>query len=117
MQNDGRPRGPEGSSALVDELQEAVQPKLRYKLRRLWVCHLYFFGRSLQHTFQPGVAAVRTGQGPVLAWNNPLDIFGDQGQHPFLIAAGYCCNEMLYNLHIVPDAHRNSPSFIGVKFG
>jgi hypothetical protein len=53
------------------------------------------------------VPAVRAGQGPVLARNDPLNIFGNQRQHTLLIAAAYCCKEILHNLDILFDAHRN----------
>src|ERR1039457_6397882 len=45
--------------------------------------------------------------GAVLARNDPLNIFGNQRQHTLLIAAAYCCKEILHNLDILFDTHRN----------
>jgi len=42
--------------------------------------------------------AVRAGQRPVLARNDPLNIFGRQRQQTFLIAAAECCKKILHNL-------------------
>src|SRR6202051_5145165 len=50
---------------------------------------------------------MRAGQGPALARNDTLNIFGDQRQHTLLIAAADCCKEILHNLDILFDAHRN----------
>src|SRR5471030_2589469 len=50
---------------------------------------------------------MRAGQRPVLARNDPLDIFGGQRQKTLLIAAAECRKKILYNLDILFDAHRN----------
>src|ERR1019366_10017821 len=46
---------------------------LRHEFGGLWVCHFYLFGRLLKHTRQSRVPAVRAGQRPVLARNDPLN--------------------------------------------
>src|ERR1700723_1907999 len=51
--------------------------------------------------------AVRAGQRPVLARNDPLNIFGRQRQQTLLIAAAECCEKILHNLDILFDAHRS----------
>src|ERR1700731_4219360 len=51
--------------------------------------------------------AVRAGQRPVLARNDPLNIFGRQRQQTLLIAAAECRKKILHNLDILFDAHRN----------
>src|ERR1700674_3950205 len=51
--------------------------------------------------------AVRAGQRPVLARNDPLNIFGRQRQQTLLIAAAHCCKEILHNLDILLNAHEN----------
>jgi hypothetical protein len=45
--------------------------------------------------------AVRTGQRPTLAWNDPLNIFSNQRKHTLLIATAYRCKEILHNLNIL----------------
>jgi hypothetical protein len=52
------------------------------------------------------VPAVRAGQRPALAWNDPLNIFGSQRQQILLIVAAHCCKEILHNLDILFDTHR-----------
>ena len=44
---------------------------------------------------------MRAGQRPVLAWNDPLNIFGRQRQQTLLIATAECCKEILHNLDIL----------------
>src|ERR1035438_5271349 len=44
---------------------------------------------------------------PVLARNDPLNIFGRQRQQTLLIAAAECRKKILHNLDILFDAHRN----------
>src|SRR6202451_979710 len=56
---------------------------------------------------QSRVPAVRAGQRPVLARNDPLNIFGRQRQQTLLIAAAECCKKILHNLDILLCAHRN----------
>src|ERR1700691_272951 len=56
---------------------------------------------------QSRVPAVRAGQRPVLARNDPLNIFGTQRQQTLPIAAAHCCNKVLHNLDILLNAHRD----------
>src|ERR1700676_1319642 len=51
---------------------------LRHEFGGLWVCHFDLFGRLLQHIRKFAVPAVRAGQRPVFARNDPLNIFGSQ---------------------------------------
>jgi hypothetical protein len=51
------------------------------------------FGRLLKQIRQSRVPAVRAGQRPVLARNDPLNIFGRQRQQTLLIAAAHCCKK------------------------
>ena len=60
---------------------------LRYELGGLWVRSFHRFVSLLQHIRQSRVPAVRAGQRPVLARNDPLNIFGRQRQQTLLIAA------------------------------
>src|SRR6202167_1857892 len=55
---------------------------------------------------QSRVPAVRAGQRPVLARNDPLNIFGRQRQQTVLIAAAECRKKILHNLDILFDAHQ-----------
>src|ERR1700732_1893382 len=50
---------------------------------------------------------MRAGQRPVLARNDPLNIFGRQRQQTLLIAAAVWRQKTLHNLAILFDAHRN----------
>ena len=59
---------------------------LRHEFGGLWVCRFHLFGRLLKHSRQFRAPAVRAGQRPVLARNDPLDIFGNQRQQSLLIA-------------------------------
>ena len=79
---------------------------LRDEFGRRWVCRFHLFGRLLKHSRQFRAPAVRAGQRPVLARNDPLNIFGNQRQQTLLIAAAHCCEEILHNLNILFDAHR-----------
>src|ERR1700735_3215307 len=81
---------------------------LRYELGGLWVRSFHRFVSLLQHIRQSGVPAVRAGQRPVLAWNDPLNIFGRQRQQTLLIAAAECRKKILHNLDVLFDAHRIS---------
>src|SRR5580693_7779540 len=80
---------------------------LRYELGGLWVRSFHRFVSLLQHIRQSRVPAVRAGQRPVLARNDPLNIFGRQRQQTLLIAAAECRKKILHNLDILFDAHRN----------
>src|SRR6185437_10619462 len=80
---------------------------LRYELGGLWVRSLHRFVSLLQHIRQSRVPAVRAGQRPVLARNDPLDVFGDQRQQTLLVAAADRGKEVLHDLDVLFDAHRN----------
>src|ERR1019366_2449980 len=73
----------------------------------LWVRSFHLFGSLLKHIRQSRVPAVRAGQRPVLARNDPLNIFGRQRQQTLLIAAAHCRKKILHNLDILLCAHRN----------
>ena len=65
---------------------------LRHEFRRLWVSHFHLFGCLPKRSRQSCMPAVRTGQGPVLTRNDPLNIFCNQRKHTLLIAtARRCC--------------------------
>src|SRR5579863_1673633 len=85
--------------------QNAVS--LRYELRGIRVGSFQRFVSLLKYILQTRVSAVRAGQRPVLARNDPLDIFGRQGQQTFLIAAAECRKKILHDLDILFGAHRN----------
>ena len=80
---------------------------LRYELGGLWVRSFHRFVSLLKQIRQSRVPAVRAGQRPVLARNDPLNIFGRQRQQTLLIAAAECRKKILHNLDILFDAHRN----------
>src|SRR5882724_11959754 len=80
---------------------------LRYELGGLWVRSFHRLVSLLKHIRQSRVPAVRAGQRPVLARNDPLNISGRQRQQTLLIAAAHCCNKLLHNLDILLCAHRN----------
>jgi hypothetical protein len=61
----------------------------------------------LQHIRQSRVPVVRVGQRPVLARNDPLNIFGRQRQQTLLIAAAECRKKILHNLDFLLCSHRN----------
>src|ERR687891_1904774 len=61
----------------------------------------------LKQIRQSRVPAARAGQRPVLARNDPFNIFGRQRQQPLHIAAADCCKCILHNLDILLYAHRN----------
>src|SRR6202045_3482794 len=79
---------------------------LRYELGGLWVRSFHRLVSLLKHIRQSRVPAVRAGQRPVLARNDPLNIFGRQRQQTLLIAAAECRKKILHNLDILFDAHR-----------
>jgi hypothetical protein len=56
----------------------------------------HLFGRLLKYSRQFRVPAVRAGQRPALARNDPLNIFGNQRQQILLIVAAHCCKEILH---------------------
>ena len=60
---------------------------LRYEFGGLRVRSFQRVGSLLKQIRQSGVPAVRAGQRPVLARNDPLNIFGRQRQQTLLIAA------------------------------
>src|ERR1700731_1832646 len=80
---------------------------LRYELGGLWVRSFHRFGSLLKQIRQSRVPAVRAGQRPVLARNDPLDTFGRQRQQSLPIAAAHCCKEVLHNLDILLCALHN----------
>src|SRR5208282_6853665 len=80
---------------------------LRYELGGLWVRSFHRLVSLLKHIRQPRVPAVRAGQRPVLARNDPLNIFGRQRQQTLLIAVAECRKKTLHNLDILLYAHRN----------
>src|SRR6202045_43965 len=80
---------------------------LRYELGGLWVRSFHRFVSLLQHIRQSRVPAVRAGQRPVLARNDPLNIFGRQRQQTLLIAAAECRKKILHNLDVLLCSHRN----------
>ena len=51
---------------------------LRHEFGRLWVSHFHLFSCLPKRSRQSRVPAVRTGQRPALAWNDPLNVFGGQ---------------------------------------
>src|SRR5271156_5366076 len=80
---------------------------LRYEFGGRWVFHFHLFGRLLKHSRQFRAPAVSACERPALARNDPLNIFGNQRQQILLIVAAYCCKEILHNLDILFDVHRN----------
>src|ERR1700688_3416594 len=80
---------------------------LRYELGGLWERSFHRFVSLLKQILQSRVPAVRAGQRPVLARNDPLNIFGRQRQQTLLIAAAECRKKILHNLDILLCAHRN----------
>jgi len=50
---------------------------------------------------------VRAGQRPVLAGNDPLNIFGTQRQQTLPIAPANCRKKVLHNLNILLNTHRD----------
>jgi len=74
---------------------------LRYELGGLWVRSFHRLVSLLKQIRQSRVPAVRAGQRPVLARNDPLNIFGRQRQQTLLIAAAECRKKILHNLDIL----------------
>jgi len=82
---------------------------LRYELGGLWVRSFHRFVSPLKQVLQSRVPAVRAGQRPVLARNDPLNILRRQRQQTLLFAAAECRKTILHNLDILLCAHRNLP--------
>src|ERR1700678_1088953 len=80
---------------------------LRYERGGLWVRSFHRFVSLLKYILQSRVPAVRAGQRPALARNDPLNIFGRQRQQTLPIAAAERRKKILHNLDILFDAHRN----------
>src|ERR1700757_3810465 len=53
------------------------------------------------------MSAVRSGQRPVLAWNDPFDVFGDQRQQSLPVTAADRGEEVLHGLDVLLNAHGN----------
>jgi hypothetical protein len=60
---------------------------LCHEFRRLRVSHLHRIGRLLKHIRDPRMSAVRAGQRPAFARDDPLDVVGDQRQQSLLVAS------------------------------
>src|SRR6202035_3170571 len=80
---------------------------LRDEFRGLWVCRFHLDGSLPKHFRQSRVPAGRAGQRPVLTWNDPLNIFGNQREQTLLVAAADRCKKILHNLDILSSAHKN----------
>src|SRR6202040_1803175 len=111
---DGNGEGPivlerliRGFDSPRSEADDQNPVSLRYELGGLWEGSFHRFVSLLKHIRQSRVPAVRAGQRPVLARNDPLNIFGRQRQQTLLIAAAECRKKILHNLDILFDAHRN----------
>src|SRR6202023_2400396 len=96
-----------GFDSARSEADDQNPVSLRYELGGLWVRSFHRLVSLLKHIRQSRVPAVRAGQRPVLARNDPLNIFGRQRQQTLLIAAAECRKKTLHNLDILFDAHRN----------
>src|SRR5690554_4056148 len=86
------------------EADDQYPVSLRYELpgfRR----RFYRLGCRLKQIRQPGVSAARSSQRPVLARDDPLNIFGDQRQQALLVATTDRGEEVLHSLDVVLDAH------------
>jgi hypothetical protein len=55
----------------------------------------------------PVVPAMRSGQRPVLAGDDPLDVFGDQRQQSLPVPAADRGEEVLHGLDVCLDTHGN----------
>src|SRR5258707_46360 len=96
-----------GFDSPCSEADDQNPVSLRFELGGLWVRSFHRLVSLLKPIRQSRVPAVRAGQWPVLARNDPLNIFGRQRQQTFLIAAAECRKKILHNLDILFDAHRN----------
>jgi hypothetical protein len=65
----------------------------------------YRLGCRLKQIRQPGVSVARSGQRPVLARNDPLDVFGDQRQQSLSVAAADRGEEVLHGLDVFLNTH------------
>src|SRR6202045_532302 len=97
-----------GDDSPLGEADDHHPVALRYEFGGLWVGSFQLGGGLLKQIRQSRVPAVRAGQRPVLAWNNPLNLLGRQRQQTLLIAAAKCCKKILNNLNILFCVHRNS---------
>ena len=101
--------------ALIFPLGEADDQdpvSLRYELPG-FRGRFYRLGCRLKQIRQPGVSVVRSGQRPVLARNDPLDVFGDQRQQSLPVAAADRGEEVLHGLDVLLNAHRNFSISLG----
>jgi hypothetical protein len=73
----------------------------------------YRFGCRLEQIRQPGVSVARSGQRPVLARNDPLDIFGDQRQQSLPVAEADRGEEVLHGLDVLLNTHGNFSISLG----
>src|SRR3546814_124523 len=80
---------------------------LRHEFAGLHERGFHGFGSFLEMILQPRVPAARAGQRPVLARNDPLDIFVTQRQCTWPVAAAECRKKILHDLDILLGAHRN----------
>src|SRR3546814_682552 len=80
---------------------------LRHEFAGLHERGFHGFGSFLEMILQPRVPAARAGQRPVLARNDPLDIFVTQRQCTWPVAAAECRKKILPDLDILLGAHRN----------
>src|SRR5450830_7792 len=78
---------------------------LRYIFEGARIGKRHFFGSLLKRIRHPVAPAVRSSQRPVLARNDPLDVFGDQRQQPLLVATADCSKEVLYGLDVFVSFH------------
>src|SRR5580704_4483103 len=95
-----------GFNSPRSEADDQNPVSLRYELGGFWVRSFHRLVSLLKQIRQSRVPAVRAGQRPVLARNDPLNVFGRQCQQALLIAAAKCRKKILYNLDILFDAHR-----------
>jgi hypothetical protein len=72
-------------------------------------------GSLLKQIRQSRVPAVRAGQRPVLARNDPLNIFGAQRQQALLIAAADRGEEVLHGLDVLLGNHRHFSISVGTS--
>jgi len=94
-----------GFNSPRSEADDQNPVSLRYELGGLWVRSFHRLVSLLKQIRQSRVPAVRAGQRPVLARNDPLNIFGRQRQQTLLIAAAECRKKILHNLDVLFDAH------------
>src|SRR5512132_2401850 len=95
-----------GFDSPLGEADDQNPVSLCYEFGGLWVRSFQRVGSLLKQIRQSRVPAVRAGQRPVLARNDPLNVLGRQRQQTLLIAAAECCKKILHNLNIRLCAHR-----------